>query len=150
MKIHGKTSSCGGRTSQCGEVHLVRTSTTRMMTSALSMASWACRRICVRITSSAPGSMPPVSTRRKGRFSHSHSAKIRSLVTPRVLQPGGRGAGGGFRLPRPRNRGSAGSGVFHPSPDAGSVDEHILPVVVLHDGIHCVTGGARNVGDDQG
>ena len=41
--------------------------TTKMITSALSMASWACRRMCERMTSSEWGSMPPVSTSRKVR-----------------------------------------------------------------------------------
>lgn len=54
------------------------------MTSAWSMASWACRRIWERITSSEWGSMPPVSASMKVRLRHSHAAKIRSRVTPGV------------------------------------------------------------------
>ena len=48
------------------------------------MASWACRRIWERITSSEWGSMPPVSASMKVRLRHSHAAKIRSRVTPGV------------------------------------------------------------------
>ena len=59
-------------------------SVTRTMTSAESMAIWACSRMNSSISLSAEGSMPPVSTISKLRPFHSHSAYSRSRVTPGV------------------------------------------------------------------
>ena len=50
-----------------------RRSVTSTITSAASIASWACVRICARITSFVFGSMPPVSTRENLRLRHSLS-----------------------------------------------------------------------------
>ena len=51
-----------------------RRSVTKTITSALWMASSACCRIWERITSSARGSMPPVSTSITSLFLHSQGA----------------------------------------------------------------------------
>src|SRR5699024_1926851 len=61
-----------------------RTSTTKTMQSAVSMAIWACWRIWARMPSVALGSMPPVSTSSSSRPCHSQGAKIRSRVMPGV------------------------------------------------------------------
>ena len=62
----------------------VRTSVTKMMQSAESMAICACVRIWDKIISFDSGSMPPVSTSENFLFFHSHSPKMRSRVTPGV------------------------------------------------------------------
>ena len=54
------------------------------MTVAFWMAISACLRMKLRISVSADGSMPPVSTMLKERPHHSHSAYSRSRVTPGV------------------------------------------------------------------
>ncbi len=71
-------------TSLSAAVTPVRMSVTRMITSAASIAIWACSRIKSRISLSVLGSMPPVSTISKVLPHHSHSAYSRSRVTPGV------------------------------------------------------------------
>ena len=61
-----------------------RRSATIMIQSAESIAICACWRIWASKPSSICGSIPPVSTSKKLCPVHSHSQKIRSLVTPGV------------------------------------------------------------------
>ena len=71
-------------TSISGAVTPVVISVTRTITSAVSMASFACSRIKRRISLSVFGSIPPVSTISKTLPFQSLSPYILSLVTPGV------------------------------------------------------------------